>query len=330
MMPWAGMRRCLLLDNGTVNYYLHPDDSTKKEDGTAANLTGADGQVMVEIPKFWYKTEVFEDGYRWYVSDQPADGFKVHPAFVRNGVEKDRIYLGAFEAYNNGGKLESLPNKTPTVSQTISTFRALAQARGTGWEQQDFLTTCAVQLLYLVEYGSFDTQTMIGQGIVNDTAAHPTGETLKLGNHSGEDTNKDVGKRAVSYRGIENFWGNIWTFVDGINIRDNIPYIADHGFQSDLFSTPYRSAGVTLWNEDGYPGDIAVSDALDYAFLASTGGGSETSKLHDYYSQSSGGRVARCSGYWSNGGRAGGFYWVLDGASWNVSGGIGGRLLYIG
>ena len=52
----AMMRRCLQNDDGTVNYYLDPTDSTLKEDGaTASVLDGTDGQVMVEIQKFAYR-----------------------------------------------------------------------------------------------------------------------------------------------------------------------------------------------------------------------------------------------------------------------------------
>ncbi|WP_202946903.1 hypothetical protein, partial [Rhodanobacter thiooxydans] len=67
-------------------------------------------QVMVEQPKFYYKVvplklEKIQDGIgyhlrkaRYYVSDYPKPGFKIHPAFVRNGVEKSKIYLSAYEA----------------------------------------------------------------------------------------------------------------------------------------------------------------------------------------------------------------------------------------
>ena len=49
------MKRCVVRDDGTVNYYLHPNNSDLKEDGTAADLSGADGNVMVEIPdSYWY------------------------------------------------------------------------------------------------------------------------------------------------------------------------------------------------------------------------------------------------------------------------------------
>lgn len=46
----SGMRGCVLGDNGGVNYYFDPLDWSKKANGAASNRSGADGQVMIEIP----------------------------------------------------------------------------------------------------------------------------------------------------------------------------------------------------------------------------------------------------------------------------------------
>ena len=43
-----------------------------------------------------------------------------------------------------------------------------------------------------------------------------TGATITLGNASGSVVNAN-GIQIVSYRGEENFWGNIWWWIDGIN-----------------------------------------------------------------------------------------------------------------
>ena len=209
--PWSEMKRCNLDDSGNVLAYF--GDPTYKDDGS-------NGQVMVQIPKFWYKSEmVIEEGekkYRWWIADAPVEGFKLHPAFIRNGVEKDVIYIGAYEGYVSGGKLHSIAAVMPTASKTIVEFRDIAQARGSKWFQQDFLTTCAIELLYLVEYAHFDSQTKIGQGITDDSVYHQTGETAQYGNQSyGDPNNATV---AMSYRGIENFYGNFFNWVDGINI----------------------------------------------------------------------------------------------------------------
>jgi hypothetical protein len=93
------MRGCLVANDGTVNYYLCATDWTKKEDGvTASDLTGTDGQVMVEIPKFWYRYGYSGTTHTWEVSPVPLTGFKVHEAFLSDTTEKDYVYIGAYEA----------------------------------------------------------------------------------------------------------------------------------------------------------------------------------------------------------------------------------------
>ena len=93
------LRRCVVTDAGEVAYYLSATDSTKKEDGvTSANLDGTDGQVMVEIPKFWYRYGYSGTTHTWEVSPVPLTGFKVHEAFLSDTTEKDYLYVGAYEA----------------------------------------------------------------------------------------------------------------------------------------------------------------------------------------------------------------------------------------
>ena len=48
------IRPCVLRD-GVVQYYLDPDDYTKKDDGTPADITTIGDDVMVEFPFMGYK-----------------------------------------------------------------------------------------------------------------------------------------------------------------------------------------------------------------------------------------------------------------------------------
>ena len=92
------MQRCILNANGSVNYYLDPTDSTKKVGGAAANLSGADGNVMVEIPKFWYRHTLASTLNTWDIADDPIAGYTVHPAFIKAGVEVSHRYVSAYDA----------------------------------------------------------------------------------------------------------------------------------------------------------------------------------------------------------------------------------------
>lgn len=318
---WGGMRRCNLSDAGVVNAYY--GDATYVEDGT-------NGQVMVEIPKFYYKSSKVGTVISWWISGVALTGYSVHPAFVVDGVTKEKIYMSAYEGYlASGNKLASISGVAPAVSADLPTFRGYAHNRGTGWEVNDFNTVCAIQLLYLIEYANFDSQTQIGRGVVDVSAAVNTGATASLGNTSGKASGTD-GQVSISYRGIENFWGNVWKWVDGINIKaDRNPWIANHDFASDTFAHPYVDTGLTNGATDGYAINIGFGSGLDYGFLASdVTAGSSSTYLCDYYYQATGNRAALFGGSWAAASKAGAFGWGLHAAASGVDSGVGARVAF--
>src|SRR5690606_29330197 len=117
----SGFRRCLLNDDGTVNYYLDADDSTLKDGGGAATLDGSDGQVMVEMPEHWeYFAQVGSKHYA-YFSDEYIDGFTHIP----------KTYYGAFFATLDGGNV--MQSRAGVIAETNvnrTNFRTYARARG--------------------------------------------------------------------------------------------------------------------------------------------------------------------------------------------------------
>jgi hypothetical protein len=334
-------------DNDTLSLSVDIFVSGEGYEIQTAILDGSGGQVMVEVPKFWYRSAKNGKSYEWYISDVPRQGYSVHPSFVRDGAEKDKIYFGAFEGYYNSTttKMESRANVQPSTSTggasnypvgTIVGTRGYAQARNLGadkeWEQRDFLTTSAIQLLYLVEYATFDSQTAIGKGVVDKASGSnnesiTTGRTLFLGNASGRESGTD-GLTSISYRGIENFYGNIWEWTDGINLNNYVAFVADHGFESNKFTSPYVSIGNVLSTNDTFVTDINYSN-IDFGFLASAGGGSSSSHLHDKWFVASGQRAFRFGGSWSSGAFAGAFYWSGVDASSADGRFAGARLLAI-
>jgi hypothetical protein len=92
------MRGCVLLDNGQVNYYLKATDWTQKDDGSASNLTGADGMVMVEVPAFWVKNDSSGTLWKPLISATPLPGYDLHPAFIKDGVQVPYRYYSAYDA----------------------------------------------------------------------------------------------------------------------------------------------------------------------------------------------------------------------------------------
>ncbi len=367
---FGGRKRCNVADDGTVTAYYGDSGYTT----TGKNAAGTPVQVMVEQPKFYYKVVpmVLEKGVkgmkirkaRYYVSDTLKPGFKVHPAFVENGNVNPYIYLAAFEgslfdtsanAYilDNAqvadfaaDKLSSIAGTKPaggdTQNLTRANVRLLAQKRGKGWEQAYAATAAASQLLMLIEYASFNMQKAIGRGNTDQTSSAAniqyTGATVSLGNASGAVTNAN-GIQLISYRGEENFWGNIWTWVDGMNEENPEPFesgqagtlhVADHGFADNSKASPYKNTGIHPIQGSGYVSAFGYSEEFDWLFIGVEFSGNDALPVGDYHwNNNSGWRVAILGGSCHHGSSAGAFYWILIHAASSRYWSIGGRLVYV-
>jgi len=363
-----GMKRCVVNDAGVVQYYLNPQDYTEKEDGTAANLDGTDGQVMVEIPKFYTRRTVSGTETTWSISDRPRIGFTVHPAFVKDGVEVDYRYYGAYHAsyldatdstYKSGlnlndltssldlsnDKLGSVSGVYPIVGATRDECRQLAANRGTVWRQLDFTLWSAVQLLYLVEYQTFYSQDELGGGNTADSyvASSSTqadsphsiaGRSNSLGNAStdttsGADTVTDPPTAFMSYRGIENFFGNAWQWVDGINVNvggtgnahvtnNRADFADDTSSNMTLIASSWPTTSdyiVSLQDVDNYFVPLSLSGGSSSTYVTDTATGSSSSN-----------QVVRVGGDADNGAQHGAFSVVANVSSLSSARWVGARL----
>lgn len=302
---------------------------------------------------------------RYYVSDYPKAGFKIHPAFVRNSVEKSKIYLPAYEGsvYDVGAAAylladEQIADFTAITGDTLSSIayakpasgltqdltraktRILATNRGTGWQQKDVLCASASQMLMMIEYAAMNTQTAIGKGVcdkayngVNDAVL--TGSTTNLGNASGMAAGTS-GLVSITYRGEENFWGNIWKWIDGLNIEVgggvHEAWYADNSFADNIKVAPYKNAGFTLAKQNGYVSAIGWSEACDFLFLATAAVGDSSLPVGDYFYQdhfNTGWRVAKLGGYWYYGLIDGAFCWSVGSSSADRGVTIGGGAVYV-
>ena len=190
------MRRCVLKDDGTVAYYLHANDSTKRDNGAAAKLDGTDGQVMVEIPAHWRKFEINGTKFRCYLSEFELPGFHYVPLAYRSAYEAaiDRTTSSTpklcsvvnktanFRGGNNNtawdGTYRSLLGM-PATATSLTNFRKYARNRGAkglngaGWNCDVYEVAKTCYWLYVVEYANFNCQLAYN--------AQPTDEGYKQG-----------------------------------------------------------------------------------------------------------------------------------------------------
>lgn len=261
-------------------------------------------------------------------------------------------------------KFSSIAGARPAtgVSQNLTrpNIEQMAKNRGEGWHSFGIKTASMEQLLMIVEMGMMNLQTAIGQGVVNlpwttgsDTTssyAGATGSTASLGNGTGRATetttyeggvatkNTADGKTSICYRGVENFWGNIWKFAYGINFYCEVgkPFLGyvckDFNYAESKKTDNYENIGFALPSENGYVSAMGYSTKYDWLFLPSEVKGNSSLPVGDYYYQNNtwdGYRIARLGGSWSYGSYAGGFDWMLDSGVGTRSRDIGGRLVYV-
>lgn len=307
-MPWMGMEEVDIDASGRV----YP-----------ANRTSPSSATCVKIPQFYYKVEKSGNIFRYYVADGPIDGFSLHP-----GSES---YIARYEGYlvnkSGGQALCSYSNTPAKTGLTRAEFRNYAKNFASNAQLYDFAAWCAVGLLYRVEYADWGSQEKIGPGIVNDTAAHKTGETDAMVYHTGRAAGTD-GKTAVQYRGIENPWGNVWEWVDGINFNNYAPVICtDPTKYADDTTTNYTVAGVPLGGS-GSTKTLGISTNLPWAYLPREPGGSETTYIPDSMNSSSAWKVLMVGGSRGNSSAAGLFCFHAGNSSSSSGVSIGTRLQF--
>ena len=338
---YMGINRCNVSDDGTINAYY--GDAGYTEDGS-------NGQVMVKIPKFYYKVTPDSDGgldgvhirkCTWEISDSADDGFTLHPAFYdASGNEIDYFLYGAFDAvgqnssgtygtsYNTASdKLSSVAGSSmlPTNSLTRATARTMATNRGAGWYSVGVKQTMAVQMLMAVEYG-FNSQIGIGQGVVSASAATYAGQTT--GNvTSGTQDNKTT---PVNWRGIENFWGNINDWIDGLNLNNRVPYFCNSYAFVDDTATGYTQISFSLPSSNNYITALGYDSNNPWVMLPSESSSTSnpTGPIGDRVSSNSGWRVALLGGS-SYDSDVGAFFWSCHYQSSIAYAVIGARAMFI-
>ena len=375
-----------------INAYY--GDPTFKFDGT-------NGEVLTRIPEFYWKREII-NGYEYiYIADYAIAGFN----------KSEEFSVGRYDAcIDEDGKLHSYSGYSPSTNKNITQHRDAAKLLSDEFCMIDY-RYFMLQMLYLVEYANYNSQSQLGNGIIgirynaNDkaiiaqertnTIVIATNDYFKVGQQiaigttvdgvsickdrtitkiteyskdttegtaitfDGDPVNIAIGniihacaqkeggcdslgmksgclandsQHAVIYRGIENIFGNVFNWIDGLNIQNYQAYICRNPkeYISDKFEVPYIKLGYVNCNEkDMYIKKLGFDEKNpDIALPIEIGGGAGSSSgMCDFYYSSEGNRVARVGGYFSNGSLAGLWCWVCYSSS--VSSGLscGARLL---
>lgn len=342
-------------------YLVCPLEYDRQETGYGYHLRKAN----------YYVSETQRAGFKLHPAFYDKNGNEVD--YILMSAYEGCIYDTSANAYLKNDeqvmdaskdKFSSIADARPAsgVSQNLTrpNIEQMAKNRGEGWHSFGIKTASMEQLLMIVEMGMMNLQTAIGQGVVNlpwttgsDTTssyAGATGSTASLGNGTGRATKTTTyeggkateytvdRKTSICYRGVENFWGNIWKFAYGINFYCEVgkPFLGyvckDFNYAESKKTDNYENIGFALPSENGYVSAMGYSTKYDWLFLPSEVKGNSSLPVGDYYYQNNtwdGYRIAQLGGSWAYGSYAGGFYWRLGNGVGDRYRYIGGRLVYV-
>ena len=283
------MQAAVINDDESVNYYLDPDDFTKKADGSASTLTGADGQVMIYKPGYYERISEYGDivDIKW--SLLPLPGYTYQPAYWIGQQ------LGSIDGNN---KLCSIHGVMATTNKHRDEYRQAAARRGsTNWCILPYEVWRFLNIATWMKYLDRNTQLagVLGAGATNASSTdwsnfnsyNPIIENgLKLtlddnevpfsveGFVGGTGT---LNSQAACFMGIEHVFGHIWQYIDGLNLHNSIT----NGARAFICNNPAHFADDTEVNYQ-LAGNISESDGYIKKMLAGSvlplevGGGSST------------------------------------------------------
>jgi len=412
--PMYGQRRRVVVDSdGVIDETESPENIT--ENDTNVDVMVYQPKFYYKVVPLKLEKQSGGLGYHirkanYYISSTPHAGFKLHPLFFdKNGNEIDYVLFSAYEAsymwrrqvgtdryvdtiFHDGvdtdttiattSVLKSLPGVKPISGQYKAMNKVnmenCALRKSSNWHLDTIQSVSANQLLMAIEYGSFNTQSAIGLGIVSNTnvdtnncsslTGSTSAETFNTASGMASETIYDVagtetpfntnGKVAVSYRGMENPWGNIWKHVNGINIwgdgtmNGGQVYIADNfNFNEEVKGETtinnvhykYSSAGFSLANSSSNAYNYISAfgygkEEYDWLFMPSETTGNSSLPVGDNFwctsnlsvsDSDNGYRITRFGCYWDFGDSAGGFCWSCNYVPGFRNHALGGRLLYV-
>ena len=277
---WFFPRPVMLRYDGTVAYYLDPNDPSKKVDGSPSDIGNVafKGNAMMEWGrsdlKIWYKILPASSDATTaniYIANKQVDSsYNAWSFYDCNNVLKDHFYTAMFLGSVHDGVLRSLASKTPVYGQTgikeleyVRWNNSLGGKTGDHWYTDTYCDRILINILLLMIGKCTDTQRVFGYGIEGQTNPSDTGHATKMfyGTKGGNDH--------VVVFGMHDYWGNLCRRMAG-------HITTGTGIQKYKLTPGSKDGGGTGYNVNG-SGYLTGS-------VANPGGTKETkgyvSKLH--------------------------------------------------
>lgn len=307
--------------DGKETKEINPNNKTKYTDGSTVPN---DVDVMVRLPKFYWKFINTSNGYEILVCKGKKDESYDCYAHKVNGVEKDNIYIGAYLGYVENDKLRSITNILPTVNKPLTNFRTYANNVGKGYHVFNYNSLLALQILFILSYKNLNSQSALGLGLVSNNSLTKNGLTDKLGMLYGNNT-----ATAICFLGVENLWGNVRQWADGLRSDSNYyTYNCDKNDNFDDIDS-YKILGRFHNSNVGFGSIDSVVANNQCGFIIKTANGSTTTHYCDN-GEFTPDKFLLYGGDWTNNTAGGLFYGRVRYQPIEKATSVGVRLCYLG
>ena len=247
--PFNQIKPCVMKD-GKVIGYLNPNDYSKYEDGSLVEDDFID--IMVEIPKIYYVIENIDPYIYIHISNKKIDNRYKCYAHVYDGKEVDKIYIAAYHAaiknYNGVDTLYSYSNSTPFITDIINneTYSSYLSSKSSGYRFLNFDQIVLLQCLFVLMFRSTGSQFTFSRGYMpqRNGVLQNNGILDTGGMYNADDTSYEVPCKLF---GIENIYGNVYTWVEGVSI-DTMPDSSEYVLKR---RDPYSSVAINKYG-NGY------------------------------------------------------------------------------
>ena len=280
---------------------------------------------LVAIPKFYYKWTKSGSTMKLQIADRKVPGFLCSPAHADRGDgagERDLVYIGRYKC---AWGYHSVSKSQPLGSMTIGTARSNIKALGTGYYQQDYAMFWTLRMLFLVEFATWDAQSVLQNTANYDAIANVrTGDTDSMTYHTGISANG----YSVQYRYIEDLWENHLEWIDGIYHSGTSLYVINNPANNTGNSGGVRIGTLISSPANGYISawTIPTISGLEWALIPSALESSEGYVCDGYYYVSTGTNVY-VGGSRSSWELHGLFFMYTDFTASNSSSSVGTRLM---
>lgn len=305
VMPWSGMKRYNII-NGEVAY---------SEDDAGFSMTDYD--TVVYIPAFYYAAykDVANSKWRWSISPVEKEGYALHPGSGR--------YIGRYHTSGDSTAVFSKSGVQPLVSTSRINFRSYSHNKGENWWMLDIATWSALQILFLVEFANFNSQSLLGKGYGSSSQAVGSTDGAIYHTYNG-------GNITNQYRWVEHPFGRCYDYADGFISSAKVCYLGTDNSTFTDATTNLKTSDITLPRINAYITGFGYSDKFPWAFLpdAATGGSASLYVTDRVYSNN-GEFALSVGGTFYNDDVYGMFYFNAANIASNTNTNIGSRLIYI-